>query len=900
MNNSQEESLLEERKKKTLEFLKNKYNLVTYFFLAILVFFAYWIRTLNLSGLRDITTGGWALGPDLDPWLFTRWAKEIIQNGALTTIDSMRYVPLGFETKGELIFLPYLMAWFHKLASLFGSTSVEQSSVLFPAFMFALTIIPLFLLVGKIFSDSLGIKKANIIGLLSSFFFIILPPLLPRTVAGIPEKESAAFFFMFFALYFFLLAWKSKEITKLGLFSFLAGASTAGMSLIWGGVAYVYFTISVSVLIAFFLKQFDGNKKIFIPVIWLVSSYLMVAPFTERFSALSFFTSTSSLITFLAIISFLVYSYLNKNKISLIENNPYLSKVPKTLIAFIIIIIIGFILSLSIFGPEFIKFQFHQIVDNLVTPITSRLGVTVAENRQPFFSEWANSFGPLLLGTPIIFWLFCIGSVLLVSLILKDFEKREKKILISTYIIFLIALVFSRYKPDSLFNGTNIISLIIYPIGAFILILLVGLYIYYLMHKNNSDDKLKELDFGIISLLVLFLLCIVSARGAVRLILMLVPPASIIVSYLIVHIFYKAFEDKNSQKTTFNLILAGIVILASIYSAYAMYDETYNTSKNYVPNVYNQQWQYAMSWVRQNTSENAVFAHWWDYGYWIQSIGKRATVLDGGNAISYWNHLMGRYALTGSSNDEALEFLYSHNVTHFLIDSTDIGKYGAFSSIGSDAEYDRQSYIPIMGRDAQQRQETKNGTIFVYNAGFTLDGDLIYEQNGTRIFLPKGKAGLGIITIELGKSGEILSQPHGIFVYQNKQYNLPIRYAFSGKLIDFKSGVDAGAYLVPLFNGKNVDSTGAMMYLSSRTVKSQLARLYLYNEDNKFFKLAHSEDDFLVKELKRAGLTNNDFVIANGGIRGPIKIWEVSYPSGININQNYLRTTYPSKDIEFA
>ncbi|MEK6889667.1 MAG: STT3 domain-containing protein [Nanoarchaeota archaeon] len=899
MNNSQEDFLLEERKKKTLEFLKVKYNWIIYGVLVILVYFAYWIRTLNLAGLRDISTGGWALGPDLDPWLFTRWAKEIVEQGALTAIDSMRYVPLGFETKGELLLLPYLMAWFHKLATLFGSASVEQSSAIFPAFMFAITIIPLFLFVKNIFTNSLGIKKANIIALLSSFFFIILPPLLPRTVAGIPEKESAAFFFMFFALYFFLLAWRSKDTKNLIIFSLLSGASTAAMSLIWGGVAYVYFTISVSVLIAFFLKQFDNNKKILIPIIWLISSYLSVAPFTTRFSAIHFFTSTSSLITILAISSFFIYRYIESNKINFIENNKYLSRIPKTLLAFLTILVVGFILSLIIFGPEFIKFQFHQVIDNLVTPITSRLGVTVAENRQPFFSEWANSFGPLIYGIPLMFWLFCIGSVSLVSLLVRNLDKKERIISISSYILFLLALVFSRYKPDSIFNGTNTISLIVYGLG-FLILILGGLYIYNLMHKNNSEGKLKELDFGVISLLVLFLLCIVSARGAVRLILMLVPPASIIVSFLAVKIFYNAYENKDNSKNTTALILAGLVILASFYSGYVLYNETSNTSKNYIPNVYNQQWQLAMSWVRTNTSENAVFAHWWDYGYWIQSIGERATVLDGGNAISYWNHLMGRYALTGTSNEESLEFLYSHNVTHFLIDSTDIGKYGAFSSIGSDKDYDRQSYIPVIGRDPQQKQDTKNGSIYVYNAGFSLDEDIIYEDNGTKIFLPKGKAGLGIVALELDKKGNILSQPKGIFVYQNKQYTIPIRYAYKDSLIDFKSGIESGVVLLPIFTGQSVESDSAMIYLSSRVVNSQLARLYLYQEENQFFTLAHSEDDFLVKELKKAGLTTNDFVVANGGIRGPIKIWEVSYPSDIKVNSAYLNTTYPSKDIEYA
>jgi asparagine N-glycosylation enzyme membrane subunit Stt3 len=34
-------------------------------------------------------------------------------------------------------------------------------------------------------------------------------------------------------------------------------------------------------------------------------------------------------------------------------------------------------------------------------------------------------------------------------------------------------------------------------------------------------------------------------------------------------------------------------------------------------------WQAAMSWIAQNTSYNAVFIHWWDYGYWITRIARR-------------------------------------------------------------------------------------------------------------------------------------------------------------------------------------------------------------------------------------------------------------------------------------
>jgi hypothetical protein len=52
-------------------------------------------------------------------------------------LDTMRYSPIGFNTPGELILLPHMIAWFHKIATIFGSQSVTQSAVFFPVFMYA-------------------------------------------------------------------------------------------------------------------------------------------------------------------------------------------------------------------------------------------------------------------------------------------------------------------------------------------------------------------------------------------------------------------------------------------------------------------------------------------------------------------------------------------------------------------------------------------------------------------------------------------------------------------------------------------------------------------------------------------------------------------------------------------
>jgi asparagine N-glycosylation enzyme membrane subunit Stt3 len=211
--------------KKTYSFFKKRFDVVAYVLLFFVVYLALWIRTRNLPGLRDITTGGWTLGPDLDPFLFLRWSKDIVENGSLFVVDPLRYIPLGYHTNGELVLLPHLMAWFHNFLSIFSNISIEHSAALFPVVMFGLTVISFFILTRELFRNSLSPQKANYAALISSVFLSIFPSILPRTIAGIPEKESAAFFFMFTAFYFFIKSWNSHGKYKNYLFALISSAN---------------------------------------------------------------------------------------------------------------------------------------------------------------------------------------------------------------------------------------------------------------------------------------------------------------------------------------------------------------------------------------------------------------------------------------------------------------------------------------------------------------------------------------------------------------------------------------------------------------------------------------------------------------------------------------------------
>jgi dolichyl-diphosphooligosaccharide--protein glycosyltransferase len=46
-------------------------------------------------------------------------------------------------------------------------------------------------------------------------------------------------------------------------------------------------------------------------------------------------------------------------------------------------------------------------------------------------------------------------------------------------------------------------------------------------------------------------------------------------------------------------------------------------------------WPDAMQWVKENTPKDAVIAAWWDYGYWISTLGERKTLSDNATLLDW-------------------------------------------------------------------------------------------------------------------------------------------------------------------------------------------------------------------------------------------------------------------------
>tara|TARA_Y100000034_G_scaffold110153_1_gene142063 strand:+ start:672 stop:3383 length:2712 start_codon:yes stop_codon:yes gene_type:complete len=872
---------LEERKKKVFSYLRKDKNLIIWGIFIIIAWFGYYIRTRNLPLLKDMVTGKY-IPLALDPHAFLRYAKTILEKGSLPIVDSMRYYPWGYDNLVEFKLLSYFIVYLYKFLHFFNSAlTIEKVHVLYPPIIFIFGLLFFFLLIRKLFDYK--------IALLGSLLLAIIPSYLYRTMAGFSDKEAFGMFFFFAALYFFVSGWQTKT-KKSWAFGILAGLSTGLMGLVWGGLAFLVSIIGLFTLISFVFLKFKKNL-FFSYVSWYVVFYLIMIIF-RGYSLHSiigvYFGAVAILALFVGLGNYLVSKFKWKNKI---EEK---FRLPSGFAVLIIVTLLGVLFAFFIMGQDLIFNQIGQIYNTLTTPFgNDRWQLTVAEAHQPYLTNQIGQFGWKF------FWVYVLGSVVLVYNLLKRLNKKVRNVGVGVYVLFILGFSLSRYSQSSIvLNGVSFFSQKIMYFGTILLLLGVYLGYYLYIYKKDKEKFSKILGSkqNLLFVLIWFFILLVASRSAIRLLFIFSTIISILVAYLGVKLFdYSWILKKDWQKIGAWIILFLIFINPfSISSlAYGILDKgvIIEHSKRameqgkYTGPSYSQQWQIAGDWVRKNVPEDAVFSHWWDYGYWVQTGFNRTTVTDGGNAYMSLNHFMGRSVLTGQSEIEALEFLKAHEVTHFLAISDEIGKYPAFSSIGSDENWDRYSWMPPFVLDPRKTQETRDSVVHTYTGVSPIDWDFTYKGE----FFPKGGSailGFFIPTQDLDGT-PIIQSPFVIVANNGQQKQIPLECVFfNGQELKFdQEGLKGCLQIIPKIDGETVNPIGAAIYVSEKVRRTNFARLYLFNRQSQNFKLVYNDDGGMPLSLY------------NGRIIGPLKIWEVSYPEYLKVPDHYYEDKLPNPNV---
>jgi dolichyl-diphosphooligosaccharide--protein glycosyltransferase len=178
-----------------------------------------------------------------------------------------------------------------------------------------------------------------------------------------------------------------------------------------------------------------------------------------------------------------------------------------------------------------------------------------------------------------------------------------------------------------------------------ILMVFAGIGAWLLLQKKvNHSFKIKgemaafALIIGLVGVYFSSSFVRLEVFGSISIIIL----ASIGVSILISKIL--KVRQKPIGTVTKISFLVGIIILLMVPM---VYPEKLNWSNNNVGlpisllhsatkfDLSTNDWPDAMRWVKENTPKDAVIAAWWDYGYWISTLGERKTLSDNATLLDW-------------------------------------------------------------------------------------------------------------------------------------------------------------------------------------------------------------------------------------------------------------------------
>ncbi len=209
-----------------------------------------------------------------------------------------------------------------------------------------------------------------------------------------------------------------------------------------------------------------------------------------------------------------------------------------------------------------------------------------------------------------------------------------------------------------------------------ILMIFAGLGIWLILKNSKKYNFIKNdmISFSLIIGIVGIYVSSAFVRLEVFASLSLIILSSLGLSILLKEFFSKKIEFKKFNNSIIKLsFVIGLIILLSIPLIFPTSGNVIAIT-NQPPTIMNggstfkistTDWLDSMEWIKNNTPEDAVIGAWWDYGYWIQTKGERATLADNSTLI---DSIIKKIATVFvNSPDKSWETLREMEADYFLI-----------------------------------------------------------------------------------------------------------------------------------------------------------------------------------------------------------------------------------------
>lgn len=406
-------------------------------------------------------------------------------------------------------------------------------------------------------------------GMFSALLFAFSPAIIERGNLGWFKSEPLGLFFALLALYLFLSAIKQKE-AKYSVLKSIAGGLLLGLAnASWGGVQYFSIPISIFfVTLPFFRK--DTRIPMYVAITFTFFTILCAWAFPRP--GISFVTGLAGIVL-VGGTMFLIIAHIVKK----------LSEPRRAIRNTLFVLIAFFAVGAAFIGTGIYHHSSFRYL-NAINPFLStenQLVASVAEHFTPTLVDYFTNYSVLLMFAGIGAWI--------------AFRRRDEMS------IFALILGLTGMYVSATFARLLVFA----SIG---IIVLAGLGIYeitrtYLdreLSSSTSDvstSKSKKTRKNI-------------SEGS-----KILPVKSrwLITSYVVVIIFMLCIPMVYPPNSNW---LSSADIPPSIANGGTGYRLQTND------------WIDALNWIAKNTPKNSVIASWWDYGYWITTLGNRTSLAD--------------------------------------------------------------------------------------------------------------------------------------------------------------------------------------------------------------------------------------------------------------------------------
>lgn len=357
-----------------------------------------------------------------------------------------------------------------------------------------------------------------------------------------------------------------------------------------------------------------------------------------------------------------------------------------------------FILPLGVFviALPFVRKDNHFLI-YAIPSFVFGIALSLLSFEKPGIQFFATAGGFLLLA-PMIFLISCI--------IVQKLSRNNKKIRNS--IIFLVLMIIAgvfilssqlfaapsfRYltainpfltTEDALGRSISEHALPSISDSFFsnsIFILLAGIGVWIIFEKILNKNELNNLDVYVF-VLIFGLLGVYASSSFIRLELFssisLIILSSIGLSTITKRIFsdekkkIKNLQNRHSSfvKISYSILITILLIVPLIVPT----DFNWINAAKMPPTILNggsqfkeatNDWLEALDWMKNNTSKDAVIAAWWDYGYWITTLGERKTLAD--NATVHSGRIATLAQMFMNSTPQGLEIANKLNADYILV-----------------------------------------------------------------------------------------------------------------------------------------------------------------------------------------------------------------------------------------